>query len=263
MNEGKEYKVMDETRRLHRKDPERVNPIRNWSTLYRTANSWNTEKSSEQPTTTEDTSHRRTSSDPVTDSVTLGYKVIEEHIRQGQRIAQQINNRSYNLKGANNEVRGLVERLVQDSTSLLSLWFNFMNSLAGNSDLFGDLSRAWKAEQSSTQQTTPNPKTVSPEEATTPTTTVTIEVLTHSPTQVTLNLSTQAEKLFLATPGLHAMSQEKPPLTEVTFIPGLEGNPAQLRIRIPDGHPADVYTGVLVDRNTGQPHGTLSVRIVS
>jgi hypothetical protein len=80
---------------------------------------------------------------------------------------------------------------------------------------------------------------------------------------VTFNLSPQAERLFLATPGLHTINADKPPLTDITFIPALENNPANLRIRIPDHQPPDLYSGVLIDRNTGLPQGTLSIRVLS
>lgn len=252
---------MAEQHRLRREDPERIGPIRNWSTLYRSADSWGADAPVAKPMAAEETNHQSASSDAVTYGVTLGYQVIEEHLQRGRRIAQQINNRSYNVKGASNDVRGLVEQLMRDSANILSLWFNVMSSLTSNPDLVRQFSPTDHKDPSSAKPEASHQTASSVEEPTPRNTTVSVEIRAHGPTQVTVNLSPRAEQLFLATPGLHAMSTEKPPLTDITFIPSLDGNPAQLRIQIPPGHPPDLYTGVLIDRATGLPQGTLSVRV--
>lgn len=248
-------------RRLRRADPERTSPIRDWSTLYRSADSWGKNDSATPPLAVENANHDEAPPDPVSHGVTLGYQVIEEHIRQGQRIAQQINNRAYNLKSTGSEARGLIEQLVRDATNMLSLWFNLMGSLTNHWDLARSSSRPGYNDRFSRDDTTPRQNAPQVEEPILRGTTVSVEISAPGPTQVTLTLSPRAEQLFLATPGLHAMSTEKPPLTDITFLPGLAGNPAQLRIGVPDGHPPDLYTGVLIDRATGLPQGILSVRI--
>ena len=253
---------MEERQRLHREDPERTSPIRNWSTLYRAADSWGKDDPETKPAAEEGTNRRDAPPDAVSHGVTLGYQVIEEHIRQGQRIARQINSRPYNVKGTGNDVRELLEQLMRDSTNILSLWLNLLSSFAGNSNLVRQFSRSSSKDPSSSEREAFHQTTPPGEEPTARDTTVSVEIRAHGPTQVTVNLSPRAEQLFLATPGLHAMSAEKPPLTDITFLPGLDGNPAQLRIQVPQGHPPDLYTGVLIDRATGLPQGTLSVRIV-
>jgi hypothetical protein len=256
-----EHEAMAEHQRLRREDPKRTSPIRNWSTLYRSADSWGKDDPATQPAAEEGTNPHSTPLDAVSHGVTLGYQVIEEHLQQGRRIAEQINNRSYNVKGAGNDVRGLIEQLMRDSVNILSLWFNLLSSFTGNPDLVRQFSRSDHKDPSSPEREAFHQTTPPVEEPTPRDTTVSVEIRAHGPTQVTVNLSPQAEQLFLATPGLHAMSAEKPPLTDITFLPGLDGNPAQLRIHVPQGHPPDLYTGVLVDRTTGLPQGTLSVRI--
>ena len=254
---------MNDQQRLHRDDPERTNPIRHWSKLYRQDDSWGAQASPASSSPTQAASPNKTTDDAVSQGVKLGYQVIEEHIRQGQRIAQQFNTRSYNLSNVGNDVRELAERLVRDSTNLLSLWFNLMTSLAGNVDLSRQSARP-PSNPSPTANNGVSPQKTSPtEDATERGTAVSIEILSSCPTQVTFNLSPQAERLFLATPGLYTINADKPPLTDIIFIPTLENNPASLRIRIPDQQPPDLYSGVLVDRNTGLPQGTLSVRVLS
>lgn len=253
---------MNDQQRLRRDDPERTSPIRHWSKLYRQDDSWGSHASSANAPPTQATPPNSATNDAVSQGVKIGYQVIEEHIRQGQRIAQQFNSRSYNLGSVGNDVRELTERLVRDSTNLLSLWFNLMTSLANNVDLSKQFSRT-ASHPSPPASNGISPQKASPsEEPTSQGTAVSIELLASCPTQVTLNLSPKAERLFLATPGLHAMTADKPPLTDLTFIPALENNPASLRIRVPNQQPPDLYTGVLVDRNTGLPQGAVSVRVL-
>ena len=252
---------MDASRRLHREPPERSAPIRNWSTLYRAADSWGANTASSGTSQTEEAQQNNTISDAVAHGVKLGYQVIEEHLQQGQRIARQINTRSYNMKSASQEMNGLVERLVRDSTNILSLWLNLVGSLTGNADFLRQSSQSEQSAQSTPKQEPFHQKPSSNEEVLPQGMKVSVEISSLGPTQVILNLSPGAEHSFLATPGLHAMSLEKPPLTDITFLPGLNGDSARLRIRVPEEHPPDLYTGVLIDRTTGLPQGTLSVRI--
>lgn len=254
---------MSDQQRLRRENPERTTPIRHWSKLYRQDDSWGAHAPPSQASPSQAAPPNGATSEAVSQGVKLGYQVIEEHIRQGQRIAQQFNSRSYNLSHVGNEVRELADRLVRDSTNLLSLWFNLMTSLANNVDLSRSFSRPTSPPSPPSHNGVAPQKTSPSEELTHPGTAVSIELLASSPTQVTLNLSPKAERLFLATPGLHAMTADTPPLTDLTFIPALDNNPASLRIRIPERQPPDLYTGVLIDRNTGQPQGTLSIRVLS
>jgi hypothetical protein len=233
---------MNDQQRLHRDDPERTDPIRHWSKLYRQDDSWGSQASSANASPRHTPPPNETTDDAISQGVKLGYQVIEEHIRQGQRVAQQFNTRSYNL---------------------LSLWFNLMTSLTGNVDFSRQFARSTSNPSPPASNGTSPPKASSTEDATERGTAVSIEILSSCPTQVTFNLSPQAERLFLATPGLHTINADKPPLTDITFIPALENNPANLRIRIPDHQPPDLYSGVLIDRNTGLPQGTLSIRVLS
>jgi hypothetical protein len=156
-----------------------------------------------------------------------------------------------------NDARELIERIVRYYTDLGSLWGDLANSLLANPDLLGNLLRRGQPQAAQQAGTTVNG---------TPTTValaVSIEVISAHPTQVTLDLQPHAEKLPLATYGLHAGDPQKPPLSEITFKPGADDGRLLLRICIPEGQPPDVYTGVVVDKNTNLPRGTLSVRIMA
>jgi hypothetical protein len=67
--------------------------------------------------------------------------------------------------------------------------------------------------------------------------------------------------LPLITLGLRAVDEHKPPLNDIVFMPDGTGGGVKLKISIPDNHPPDTYSGVIVNRSTGEMQGTLSVRI--
>src|SRR5438093_10880146 len=107
--------------RLRREDPVRTEPIRNWSTLYRRPNSWGFRTSSADPQSVDRAEPGRSGNNVVSRGVELGYHVVEEHIRQGQHVAQQINTRSSSPGAMRNDIRGVAERLARYYTDLGSL----------------------------------------------------------------------------------------------------------------------------------------------
>ena len=248
---------MSDDQRLRRDKPERIGPLRNWSTLYRgtptpSSNGTSPHHDSPLPNAESTSSWNKV----VTHGVKLGYQVVEEHIRQGQRVAQQVNNRSYTPEKIGNDARELLGRIVHYYTDLGSLWGELADSLIANPDFIGNLLRR---EQSSTDPQThpPTPTSSSPPISRSPA----IEVVATQPTQVTLDLQADSEGLNLATYGLHAGDPQKPSLTDIIFQPATAESRLLLRVRVPAGQPPGIYTGVVVDKNTNVPRGTIMVQI--
>lgn len=237
---------MNDRDRLRRADPPRTEPLRQWSSLYRGPDSWNPR---DTPPRDEDDEAPKADrwNDVVSEGVALGYRVIEEQIRQGQRVAEQIGEASYGPAAITGDVREASERMVRYSADLVALWLDFVNTTIGNGDILRALSAAWQPGAA------PAPAA---EAAAMP-----IEICSSRPLRAHLELKPGAAGRPLAVPGLHALEADKPPLTAVTFEPaGSEGG-ACLRIRVPDGQAAGRYAGVVVDQQSGEPVGTLSVRL--
>src|SRR5712691_6312755 len=113
---------MDERQRLKRQEPERAGPIRNWSTMYRRpepAAARNPEEGPDPPTPPTGTSFGET----VTSGVKLGYRVIDEQIRLGQRIAEQCNDRTYGSGAMASDFREVAERILGYYMDFGKLWF--------------------------------------------------------------------------------------------------------------------------------------------
>lgn len=240
--------------RLHKEDSARTEPNRNWSTLYRQPHSWGFHTTSAEPPVTAQEKQEPRSENIVSHGVELGYRVVEEHIRQGQHTAQQINNHPPNShpRTVKSDIQTLIERLARYYTDLGSVWGDLINSLAADPNFLDNLLRPLQPQPVPAMHNgTPKNRAA----------TVAIEVTSPRPTQVILDLHPGAEGLLLTTPGLHAVDSQKPPLTEVIFEPSIDDGNLCLRIRVPDGHPPGTYTGVIVDREAHVPRGTLSIRI--
>jgi hypothetical protein len=235
--------------RLRREDPARTAPIRNWSTLYRRSDSWDLRDPSGQAKAPGEAAGGGSWNDVVSHGVELGYRVIEEQIRQGQRVAEKLNRRSYDPRAMGGDLREVADRVWRYYTDLGALWVDFLSSLAGDGDLVRRLFGAWQ----------PRPEPSNPA-STNGATAVSIEVSCARPARVTLDLRPHSEGMPLVCQELRALDAGKPPLTDVRFEPSPDG-PLSLRIRVPEAHPPGIYTGAVIDRDTGQPRGTLSVRL--
>jgi hypothetical protein len=231
--------------RIKRKPPARTAPIRAWAGTMRPSDAWN--------------SHERmnaavaaggTSADRRVDGVRLGYDVIEEHMRQAAAVSL----RARKPKPA--RTRDHRPEEIQDTIARL---FRSMSELI---PLIGDLVNS-RAAVGLAQSLLTNPLLRTPDGiASEVTSRVVIEVSSSRPASVNIELHPAAERLALATTGLHDHTDRKPALSGIDFTPAKSRSKARLRICVPDDQPVGIYSGVLYDRSTGEPHGVLSVRLV-
>jgi hypothetical protein len=241
---------MNGRQRLRREDPLRTGPIRNWSTLYRRPDSWDFREPSATPMSAEEATRRGSWNDAVAQGVELGYRVVEEQIRHGQRVAEQINKQSYDPGAIGNDIREVAERMLRYYADLSALWFELLGSLIGNTGLpRGSLGPG---------RPTPEPFPMGGSASGPPA--VSIEVVSSRPTRTTLDLRPPVDGSRLSAQDLRASGSGKPPLTDVAFEPVSDGG-LVLRIRVPETQPPGIYTGAVIDRDTGQPRGTLSVSL--
>jgi len=235
--------------RLRREDCLRTGPIRNWSTLYRRSNSWNLRDPSVPPSTAGEASDG-SCGDVVSHAVELGYRVVEDQIRQGQRIAEQLSTRSYDSHAMKGDLRDVAERAWRYYTDLGALWVDFLASLAGNGELMRGLVAAWKA----------GPGETSPPASSDGTNAIPVEVASARFAQVIPELRPHCETMPLRCQALHAGESGKPPLTDVHFETAANGR-LHLRVRIGDAQPPGTYTGTVINSQTGDLCGTVTVKL--
>lgn len=237
---------MSDRRRLHRPDPARTAPIRHFSKLYHrpeTTNGTAVAKHfvSEEP-------RAAAAASPLAEGVELAYSVIEKYIAEGRRTAEGLSTQPYVTRPANGSLQDVLERMLRFQAEILPLWVEMLAALV-------------KVEPVPNGHTTPpgarphgNGK--NPTAAVVP-----IEVASIRPVRVSLELVPNSDTRSLVALALSSLAPEKPALTQVSFVRDKAEGRVKLRVQIPDKQPAGTYTGVVVDRGSGEARGTLSVRL--
>jgi hypothetical protein len=225
--------------RFRRDDPVRTDPVRNFSNTLRPDDPTTTPPDwMNQPPTPGTTGPTPgDTSDFVTHGVRLGYGILHDQLHRGQRLAEQFSGGLGTVTAPATDMRQVMERMLRFysgmylETSLL--WMDLLFP-ASNSSRNSDLRSS----------------------------DIPVTIFSSRPTLHTLNLNPRAESHKLEACQLWSRDRAKPPLMDAAFASGSDGK-VFLRVRVPDDQPADTYLGVVCDRTTGEPLGTLSVEIRS
>jgi hypothetical protein len=243
---------MSEGQRLRRQKPTRIEPRRDWSNLYRAADSWEKPQAAPEGEPTDEGVRNGAGGTAVEHGVHAGYRVIDEHIRQireGQWIAGEINHGPYDTRGIGDDVLDIFERLYRYSRDLMPLWSDLAGLLARGPRLLRDLALSG-AEDFETRSNADEGAT-----------SIAVEVSSRRRTRVCIDLRADAGAVALAVRGLYAIDPAKPPLTEACFARTNGDDGVTLQVHVNDDQPAGVYSGVIVELESGMPRGTLSVTI--
>lgn len=190
--------------------------------------------------------------DSISQAVELGYRVIDEHIRQGQRAAQQLGVPTpfpFAMAAGAPELQDLATRFAQYWSEAFGLWLQMMGAPAGAS--FAPRPPA-----------APNGwGSVAHGAGDAPAVRLRVDVSARRPVEVTVDLLPEAARRPLTVQALRAIDPAKPKLADVTIVPADGDQSARLVVRVPDDQPDDLYHGVVVDTETGRLAGTLSIRV--
>lgn len=259
---------MSSSERITRPQLERSRPIRSWSTLFDTPGPQPSEANAAPPGSAARQDRGVSLNDAVSRSVDLGYRVVDEYIRRGQRVAQRLNERAYDVQAMTGDVQDLGMRTLQYASDFAALWLDLVQRAATDSALLRPRATDGAQATVSSDETGGDrgPTVRDPQPATTGRTQplrVTIEIASAQPAEVTLDLQPDATGLPLIVHALRAVDPEKPRVSDVAVRPGADGQPATLWIRVPPGQPAGVYSGVIIDAQSSRPVGTLHLRIAA
>jgi hypothetical protein len=258
---------MSSSDHVKRPPVERIQPIRNWSTLFKgpVADGGSPDAESTRAAGTDNASLN----DVVARSVDLGYRVVDEYIRQGQKAAQRLNERSYGAQTMAGDVQDLAMRMTQYASDFAAVWLQLVQLAAAGNGAPGAPRTAHRMEPPAPEAaadqavdgTAGRPARAggTPHEATR----VRIEVRSAQPTEVAVDIRPDAANRPLIVHALRAVDPDKPRLDGVYFQPGSDEAAACLRINVPAGHPPGVYSGLMIDAGTTRPVGTVSVTITA
>jgi hypothetical protein len=235
---------MRKRKRLRRPDPARTAPIRKFSTMLRAEGERGAAPGDAQP---------QRGDDAAAQAVRMGYSVVEEQIRRGRLAAQQMTGGAGGIGMSAGEPGPMINRLLRYSTDLMTLYFDLAGMFAQPSML----NRMGAGKPGAADPGGSHPAQAGSGRGTR----LVIEITSKRKSQVTVDLWANASNAKLAVPALHSLDAEKPPIKDITFVPGANGEPPRLRIAIPASLGADVYTGLIVDAESRESTGTLSVRL--
>jgi hypothetical protein len=225
---------MSTSDRITRPSPERTAPRRGFSNLF-----------AGSPTPTD-------ASEAVSRAVGLGYQVIDEYLRQGERAARAFGNLA---RPANppRDVQDLGARMAQYmaqyAQEMAGIWMQLFQVALGN------------AVQSATPAVPP--ATNGATRADTPATAgeplrVSVELISRRPVEVTIDLRPGSTAAPLVVPDLRDATGALPRIAGVV-VEG--GERPRLRVSVADDQPPGVYHGVVVDPHTSVAVGTVTVRV--
>lgn len=243
---------MDKPERHHRPDPSRTEPIRDFMSYVRTAGfAANGRSESATPIAEVD------AADPtVAHGVRLGYSVIDEQIRQGEKLAERLRHVS-GRPGALPpvEVGTLIERALNVYKDMGALALAAVETLIRSPALQSAVSRAMPGGA-------PADPAAPAQAQAADSCNFGFELTSSRRTQIKLDIRPNAVKVMPVVHALHATNPDLPPLAGVRFqIDPATATPV-LHIDVADGQPAGNYMGVVLDSATDEPCGTLSVRVL-
>jgi hypothetical protein len=185
--------------------------------------------------------------DVVSRSVELGYRVVDEYVRQGQESARRIGERAYGPESAVQDVQQMTTRMVQYASDFMRLWFDVVQLATSGATRRPPPDAGRPAES-------PPPPVASPAR-------IRVELASPRRAEVTLDLRADAGTRGLIVHALRAAEPEKPHLSDVDIQSDPDDDALVLRVGVPGDHPAGVYNGLIVDGRTSRPVGTVSVRL--
>lgn len=239
---------MSERKRLRRDEPARVAPIRDFSKLYHHSDSMN--GSNPAKPAKPGVSRKTRGGGPLAEGVELAYSVIEKYIAEGRRTAEGISNQPYSIRAATDNLQGILERVLRFQAEILPLWIESLTTLVKvdpSRNGFAAAANAWPHTNGG-----PHSDTLA----------VSIEVASLRPVQVSIDLQPNAEADSLLALDLNAVDAKHPTLTDVRFVVDDVPGRVKLCVRIQENQPPGIYSGVIVNRDSGETRGTLSIRIV-
>jgi hypothetical protein len=196
----------------------------------------------------------------ITRGVHLGYKVIEEHLLKGQRAAEELRQPGPEASGdPANELDGFVEQAQRLYQDLGTLCFDALEVLVRSPALVRGLARAAQAGAARPEMTPSHGNSAADTSGFGAN--LAIEIASRHRTRVDLRLNPNVRPNSLRTHALHAPNPVIPPLTGIAFRRD-SGSAPILDISIPEHQPPALYSGVVVDGETNEPVGTLTLRII-
>ncbi len=179
----------------------------------------------------------------ISDAVGLGYRVIDEQIRQGRAAAERLRTGILATEAPSSDVSATIERAASLSMELAATWLELLSAFGGAVQQVRPA-----AQRAGTRWPPVAPVTEH-------------EVNCPRENMVDVHFNPTSSHFVPRVHPLHAADPNVPPLTDVHFTLSPDKRRAVLHIPVPDQQPSGTYSGTIVDAATNQVGGTLVVRL--
>ncbi len=238
---------MASNERITRPPLERTAPVRNWSTLLGAPARGDGGANPEAGPAGES---RPGLGDVISRSVELGYRVVDEYVRQGQRAARILGQGGARPELWTGDARDLSQRMAQYASELVGAWFELLER--------GNRTPAAAPPASAPAVAPAAPVTGG---AAVPGTRLRVAIESTRPAEIRVDLVPGAADADLLVHALRACDAWKPRIEDVAFRVDVPGEPPVLHVRIPAHHPPGTYEGLIIDAKTNRPAGVVRVSL--
>jgi hypothetical protein len=259
--------------RSRRPQAGRSEPVRNWETLFGPP--------ADGPGAPDGRSRaaKGDAKNPIAKGVELGYRVMDEYVRQGQRVAGLRGAPAGSTGGSGTALPQLTERMFQYASDFASVWMEAMGVMMRTGGAVGEgrpPDGAKEAPSGATtdplrEQRTPPDKGPSSSDAGSPSAngtprssgaiSVVVEVTSRRPVRAVVDLRPGPIEGPLVVSDLRAGDPRRARLKGVSLEVAPDGKRLTIRLKVPSQHPAGEYVGAVVDGLTAVSRGTLTVTV--
>jgi len=257
--------------RVRRPELRRTEPIRSWETLFGPP---------PQGAGSPDVPDRAAEGDannPIAKGVELGYRVMDEYVRQGQRAAGSRGGSAGSVEGSGTALPQLTERMFQYASDFASVWMEAMGVMMRTRGVAGEGRPAEGTNEARSGATTdprgerrppPRPPSSDTGSSTANGTarpsgalSVVVEVASRRPVRAVVDLRPGPIEGPLVVSDLRARDPRRARLKGVSLETSPDGKRLTIRLKVPSQHPAGEYVGAVVDGSTAVTRGTLTVTV--
>jgi hypothetical protein len=199
----------------------------------------------------------------------MAYRVADEQIAAGQRVASQINDQAYDFNGAGDDLQEMTKRFWRFGQDFVTLWFDAASRFPGGA--WGPPTNgANGASASGEARSARAANGRGPAEGTGPNggrshvhAPVLVEIASRQKARVSVDLQRDCAGEALQTHGVRSLDRALPPIIDIVYVPAVGEEPATLCVTVPDDQPPGDYTGVLLNKSGDVVVGSLVVRITT
>ena len=193
----------------------------------------------------------------VARAVRVGYQVIEENIRQGCIAAQRVRSNDYRMSDIPDDASKTIARLAQLTLQLSTTWFDVIAATMRDPAL----QSAFACKPEDVARARPERRADgAPASAVVA---VGFSVRGSRSVEVMpVSLQSLDSPALPTIGGLYSPDPNLPAIRKAVFRVAADGSGPVVEIHVPDDHPPGVYHGVIIDRDSQRPLGTLTVRVL-